>query len=360
MKPHLVALVEQFWHKFPGGTAYATKMTLEALLELGVLDISGVAARHKSNTCPVDIPIGHSKLPRPLLYESWIRFNKPTIDSLFDYFDVVWASAMVVPSTSKPVVSTVHDLDFLSNPDRLSRRGKSFFPVAYDVVKKRSDFIVCPSEHVLRDCVDNGVEESKVKVVPWGVAAPIKPSSDAVRAFESLNLPDEYILWVGTQEPRKNLENLLLAVKNLPDVPLVIVGPDGWGEKLDSLIDKLGSRIIKLGFIDYSLLDVVYRNSRLFVFPSLAEGFGLPILEAMARGVPVVTSSGTATEEVAGGAAQLVDPNSVESIRYGISSCLGDSDLSTKLNKLGLNRAAEMTWQKTAKGYSETFLEFLE
>jgi len=372
MRTHVVTTVEQFWHKVPGGTAHATKMTLGALDSLDEYKITGIAANHRRSTKKYwaalsedsvktdieyvrDLQVLHSRLPRPLLYESWLRLNYPSVNRLVGSHDVFWASAMIVPPTSAHVVTTVNDLDFLDNPDRLSRRGKSFFPRVWDKAKKRSDVIVCPTNLVAKDCVSHGVADSKVKVIPWGVSEIDPITVDQKVAFDDLNLPDQYVLWVGTLEPRKNLSRLVEAMSEVPDVPLVVVGPKGWGSVGSDLAAKFSKKVIKLGSIDYDLLDIVYRNASVFAFPSLAEGFGLPILEAMIRGVPVVTSEGIATVEVADGAAFLVDPTDVESIRNGIIEVLSDSDLNKRFKKAGLRRAKKLSWANTASEYQKIF-----
>jgi glycosyltransferase involved in cell wall biosynthesis len=160
-------------------------------------------------------------------------------------------------------------------------------------------------------------------------------------------VPDRYLLFVGTLEPRKNLPRLLDAHRRLGDAapPLVIAGPVGWGDDALAKIPIATDRVIPLGHVPESDLPALYSGAELLCYPSIMEGFGLPILEAMSQGTPVLTSQGTSTEEVAGGAAVLVDPMSVESIAEGIKDALLRR---SELSQLGQERAKGATWESTA------------
>jgi glycosyltransferase involved in cell wall biosynthesis len=158
------------------------------------------------------------------------------------------------------------------------------------------------------------------------------------------------VLWVGTIEPRKNLAGLLEAFRRVPrtDVDLVLVGPEGWGEDVRSHAAGIETRVRVLGFQTREDLAALYAGADLFCFPSLREGFGLPVLEAMVQGTPVVTSAGTSTEEVAGGAGLVVDPRDPAALAEAITSVLDDADLAGRLAAAGRDRAAEYTWERTA------------
>jgi len=323
---------------------------MQALVGHGGLTLSGIAAAHRS---PADVAIETTNhwLPRPLMYESWHRLGWPRSGS---HADVIWAPAMAVPPRSRPTVVTVHDVDFLEHPERLSRRGASFFPRAWEAALERADVMAVPSAVVKRAVLEHGADAAKVVVVPWGVD--VRPAeTERLEAMSArLGIAGPFVLWVGTAEPRKNLKGLVAGMLTL-DVPLVVVGPDGWGVDLDDVLAPLGDRAIRLGRLDRADLDAVYALATVFVFPSFDEGFGLPVLEAMAQGTAVVTSRGTATEEVAGGAAILVDPHDVESIRAGIGSALEDPARRAGLETAGSHRAADATWQRTADGYRSIF-----
>ncbi len=156
------------------------------------------------------------------------------------------------------------------------------------------------------------------------------------------DLPSQFVLFVGTLEPRKNLDRLAAAVGRLADrLPLVVVGATGWGDT--HVAPDANCRF--LGFVPQADLAPLYAAATAFAYPSLEEGFGLPVLEAMAQATPVVTSAGGATEEVAGGAAVLVDPTDVDSIADGLQAALADPE---RWSALGSARAAECTWSAAA------------
>jgi glycosyltransferase involved in cell wall biosynthesis len=159
---------------------------------------------------------------------------------------------------------------------------------------------------------------------------------------EAYGLPSEYLLFVGTVEPRKNLTRLAEAIQHLPDaLPLVVAGADGWG---DAAAEITGD-VRFLGFVPDADLPALYAGALVFCYPSEREGFGLPVLEAMAQGTPVVTSLGTSTEEVAAGAAVLVDPFDSADIARGIVEALARRD---ELAVRGRRRATFASWERTA------------
>lgn len=354
--------VEQFWHKVPGGTARATSHTLRALQRQGLHDLVGVAARHGSQDpqiLAVPVPVAHARWPRPLLYEAWHRLGYPSARSIVGDVDLIWASAMVVPPVSAPIVVTVHDLDFLDHPEWLSRRGKRFFPRAWQVTKKRAGIVVCPSETVASACERHGLDIARLRVVPWGVeSTPVDPAAaELVRT--GFGLPERFALWVGTLEPRKNLERVVRAVESIDGLALAVVGPTGWNHDDEAVLKPLEGRVFRLGDVADQDLHCLYAAASVFVFPSLAEGFGLPVLEAMAQGTPVITSSGTATQDAAKGAALLVDPLSTDQIASAIRTVLTDRDCAARLSSAGREVAAASSWDSTALGYSQAFAEVI-
>ncbi len=352
--------VEQFWHKVPGGTARATSQTLRALQRQGTHELIGLAARHRSSdpqVLPVPIPVAHALWPRPLLYEGWHRFGYPSAQSVVGDVDLLWASAMVVPPVSAPTVVTVHDLDFLDHPEWLSRRGKRFFPRAWQVAKKRAHIVVCPSETVAGACERHGFDTNRLRVVPWGVESTAVDAADAELVRKEFGLPDRFVLWVGTLEPRKNLARVVAAVAAIDGLALAVVGPAGWNHDDDAVLRPLEGRVYRLGDVADQDLHCLYSAASVFVFPSLAEGFGLPVLEAMAQGTPVITSAGTATADAAKGAALLVNPLRTDEIASAIRTVLTDEDCAARLSSAGQDVAAVSSWDSTALGYSKIFSE---
>ena len=344
----------------PGGTATAVDATLAALVERGDHRFSGIAAAHRTGPIsPIPIDTHHHRLPRPALYEAWHRLGWPRSGS---DADVIWAPAMAVPPRSRPLVVTIHDVDFLEHPERLSRRGASFFPRAWRAACDRADRIVVPSNVVADKVRTHGVSKKRIEVIPWGVTGGQVPLDDQNLVAERLGLPERFVLWIGTAEPRKNLPRLVAAMQEpeLRTVPLVVAGPAGWGIDLADTLAPLGERALGLGLLDRADLLSVYARATVFVYPSLDEGFGLPVLEAMVQGTPVVTSFGTSTEEASGGAAELVDPYDHSSISAGIARLLADEELSAERSAAGVERAADATWARTAAKYAALFDELAE
>jgi glycosyltransferase involved in cell wall biosynthesis len=195
----------------------------------------------------------------------------------------------------------------------------------------------------MADCEAAGIAAAKLRHVPLGVESePATPEAVAA-ARRRYGLDRPYVLSVGTLEPRKNLRRLVDAFDRLghDDRLLAIVGPEGWGD--GGL--PAGGRVRLLGFVPEAELHALYAGADAFAYPSLHEGFGLPVAEAMAQGTPVITSAGTSTQEVAGGAAILVNPADVADIAAGIEAALADHD---RLAAAGRLRAAELSWDATA------------
>jgi glycosyltransferase involved in cell wall biosynthesis len=238
---------------------------------------------------------------------------------------------------SVPTVLTVHDLAILRSPEAFPRWHRLYGRAGLRKVLRSADAIVAVSELTRDEIVELvGVPGERIRVVPNGV--------DAVFTADGPAEPGDYVLAVATLEPRKNLERTVDAAR-LAGVELRVVGARGWGG-----IAVPGW----VGEIPDSELAALYRGARAVLYPSLYEGFGLPVLEAMACGTPVVTSRGTAMEEVAGGAAVLVGPLDVDSIAAGI----GEAEARRgELVPLGLARAREFTWERAADGVEALWKE---
>jgi len=301
----------------------------------------GVSALHRHAPPAPWIPPIRTRplpLPRPLLYDAWLRLRVPPVQLATGRVDLIHATTIVVPPRTAPLVVTVHDLAFLHEPDHFTARGQQVFRRGLDLVRRRADLVLVSSLATLADVDAAGVPADRVRHVPLGVA--VGPAEPAARRRFGLDRP--YLLFVGTLEPRKNLARLVVAVGRLPtDHVLAVAGLDGWGDAAPPGSD----RVRLLGFVTDAERDALYAGADAFVYPSLREGFGLPVAEAMAHGTPVVTSRGTSTEEVAGGAAVLVDPLDTDSIADGIATALAERD---RLVAAGRARAAALTWARTA------------
>ena len=259
-------------------------------------------------------------------------------------------------------VVTVHDVIPLVLPHTFTRRHRLVVRTALARVRRQADLVVVPSRAVQRDVVRYlRVPEDRVAVTPHGCEARFNPAADDVAAAAAAaryGLPARYLLAVGTLEPRKNLTTLLRAFARLrdrsevdPALGLVIAGARGWlDDPIFRTVQSLGleDAVRFPGFVDDDDLPALYRGAELVVFPSLYEGFGLPLLEAMACGVPVVASNTSALPEVAGGAAMLVDPLDIDAMAQAIARVLDDEALRARLREDGLARAAQFSWDVAA------------
>ncbi len=348
--------LEQCWHPVPGGTAVAAVRVGRELSSMtDEVDLHYVAGRHP---LPPQAPyrpdgsIAMLPLARPLLYETWTRLRWPKVESVTGTVDVVHATGLVPAATSAPLVVTVHDLAFLDHPEQFTGHGARLMTRSLRVIDERADLVICSSRATIDRCVVAGLDAGRLRHVPLGVDLVEVTDVDVERVRRRYRLPDEFILFVGTLEPRKNLRRLIEAVDRLGDLPLVIVGTTGWGDQPD--LD--GPRTLLVGFVPDGDLAPIYAAASVFAYPSEREGFGLPVLEAMAQGTPVVTSTGTSTEEVAGDAAVLVDPFDVGAIADGLAAARSDA---AHLADRGLARARSLTWRSTARRTLDVYRELL-
>ena len=349
--------VEQCWHPSPGGTAIAALRIARELERMPAdVELHLVAGKHPVAPIAEFRPTGSvAMLPlaRPLLYESWTRLNWPKVESVTGEIDVVHATGLVPCGTAAPLVVTVHDLAFLHDPAKFSKQGVRTMNRSLAAIIRRADRVLCSSEATRRDCEHAGIAADKLRLVPLGVDVISVSDADIHRVRRRYLLPDEFVLFVGTFEPRKNLARLADAMgrPGMPG-PLVVAGADGWGDV--RIVER--SDTLFLGFIPDADLAPLYAAATVFAYPSEREGFGLPVAEAMAQGAAVVTSSGTSTEEVAGGAAVLVDPFDVDDIARGIVEAAARR---SELSAAARHRAGQLTWEQSARSTLAVYRELV-
>ncbi len=337
--------LEQCWHRVPGGTGVAALRVAEAMGLHDDVRLIGVAGRHRH--LPPDpwvpaIPVAHLPIASPWLYESWLRFDRPKVERATGPVDIAHATTLIPCPTDGKLVVTVHDLAFVHEPQHFTRHGVRVFDRSLEIIRRRADLVLCCSQSTMDDCVASGIDEHRLRLVPLGVETDRATPADIARVRGRYGLPDQYLLFVGTVEPRKNLRGLVASLRHFRDpLPLVVAGADGWGESGVESADA----VTFLGFVPAEDLNGLYGGASVFCYPSEREGYGLPVLEAMAQGVPVVTSRGTATEETAGDAAVLVDPKDPADIARGIDEAMRRRN---ELCEKGLARVQRRSWSTTA------------
>ncbi|MDV7104215.1 glycosyltransferase family 1 protein [Vibrio sp. TH_r3] len=287
--------------------------------------------------------------------------SKRTLKFLAEQGYIYFEPSFIPFDYNGKTITTIHDLSFISHPE--------FHPVTRvdflkDKIKEsinKSDHIIVDSHFILMELNSlYPATKSNSSCVYLGVAKTFKhyPVQDCVSFLSSHNIGyNKFILSVATLEPRKNLQQLVRAYKLLPEetrrsIPLVLVGDQGWKnselfDEAKNLIDK--QQIIFTGYVSDSELRLLYASAKLFVYPSLYEGFGLPVIEAMASGVAVITSNIGATAEVANNSAMLVDPNNISEIRHAMAEVISNQQLREKLVADGLARAEQFSWENTAR-----------
>jgi glycosyltransferase involved in cell wall biosynthesis len=275
--------------------------------------------------------------------------------------DVLFVPAHVVPLVHPRTVVTIHDLGYRAFPEAhppLARRSLDWSTRWSATVARR---VIVPSEATARDLtVAYGTPASRVVVIPHGYHPRFRPLDAGVvnAGLARLGIARPYLLFVGTLQPRKNLQRVLAAFERLAGDGwpgrLVLVGQRGWlSDPIFGAIARPGSpahgRVHLTGYLADEDVPIVYNGAECLVFPSLYEGFGLPALEAMACGTPVLTSESSSLPEVVGDAALLVDPLDTEAIAGGMARLVGDGGLREALRGRGLKRAKQFTWRRAAE-----------
>jgi glycosyltransferase involved in cell wall biosynthesis len=355
--------LEQCWHRVPGGTAQAALESVRAVRAHGSVEQVGVSAWHRrppEAPWRPPIPVLALPLPRRALYEAWHRARRVPVERATGAVDVIHATGMAVPPPSAPIVVTVHDLAFLRDRSRGTRHGMAFFMRSLELARRDATLVIGPSEATLADCRANGFDPARLRLVPWGIDPRPATAEEVATARSRHRLWTRYVLFTGTIEPRKNLPRLLDAFARLDrsDVQLVLAGPQGWNEDLDAHLEPIRDKVAAVGFVAPDELRALYAGAEVVCYPSIEEGFGLPVLEGMAQGTAVVTSATTSTAEVGGDAAVLVEPTDVTSIADALASLLDDPDRRARLGEAGRRRAVEVfPWSATAAALEAVYRE---
>jgi glycosyltransferase involved in cell wall biosynthesis len=374
----VAVLLEQCLAPVPGGTGrYSAEIAaaLAATAPAGAT-VSGWTAWHRDVTAArVEGVAGPRRLPLPrrLLVAAWQRRQGPSPRG-----DIVHApTPLAPPRRGRPLVVTVHDTVPWTHPETLTPRGAAWHRLAVGQAARYADRIVVPTQAVADDLNRHvAIPTNRLVVIGEGATRALSPpaglttagapgdgvvgteSGDgeaAERVVRRLELPDAYVLSLATLEPRKGLDVLLaaLAERTAPDLPLLVVGQPGWGG-VDPLAEaaRLGvpaGRVRVLGRLPDADLATVLARATVLAAPSRAEGFGLPVLEAMAAGVPVVSSDAPALVEVGGGATLVVPRDDPAALAGALAEIATDAGLRAKLAAAGQQRAQAYTWEGAAR-----------
>lgn len=292
----------------------------------------------------------------PIKY-NWLFNDKSDIYHFFNF--------IVPPRIKGKVITTIHDMTYELYPETMDKRNLKRIKNDIQYSVNRADKIITVSESSKKDIINFlSVDESKIEVVYNGVEYDRFNKSysedEKSKIRVKYNLPENYILYMGTLEPRKNIESIIEAfslfkkenILSNKNTKLVIAGKKGWlFESIFNLVDKLNIKdeVIFTDYIAENDKSIIYNMASLFVFPSLYEGFGIPVLEAMASSIPVITSNVSSLPEVAGDAAILVEPKDIQSIAKYIGEILGDEELSENLVGKGHKQAKKFTWESSAE-----------
>lgn len=353
----MTVIAEQVLAAIPGGTGRFAREIIQALATHPPAGwrLRTVSAWHQ-NLSAATIPgvDGPHRLPvgARILSQAWMYGLPPWPSG-----DSVHATTPLAPGRhstfhgNRPLVVTVHDTVPWSDPETLTARGVSWHRLMIGRAAAMADFLVVPTNAVAAELADLfPAAAGRIRVIGHGVTALPEVGNADQRAAE-LGLPARYVLSLATVEPRKGLDVLIQAMAAV-DAQLVVVGQAGWGDvNLQRWAAQVGldeSRVHTLGRITDADLGVVLKRAAVLAVPSRAEGFGLPVLEGMAAGVPVVSSDAPALVEVGGGATIVVPRQDVDALAAGLTSVLNDSTLAERLAANGRVRAAHFSWGAAA------------
>ncbi|USN53235.1 MAG: glycosyltransferase family 4 protein [Candidatus Nomurabacteria bacterium] len=309
----------------------------------------------RDNATPKYFPFSERRRYLPFAYSHVLTARAMQTERL----DLFHAPANIIPlGYTGPAVVTIHDLAIYKNPSWFPRQ---IFSTKLLVPKSltRAERIIAVSESTAEDLRELfKVPSEKISVIYEGVDVRPNPGEPQPDPRERFNLPDDYLCFVGTLEPRKNLPRLIRAYAQalrqdvrFHNIPLVLAGKKGWqSAEVFAALEQEGiqDNVHYLGYISKNEKLELIRHARAFVFPSLYEGFGLPVIEAMALGTPVLTSDISSLPEITGGAAYLVDPEEVNAIANGLARLAFDDNLRQRLSQQGLEQARRFSWDKVA------------
>lgn len=346
-------------------------------------DVEIIVSTTGSKMIPLDLPEGirqqHRSVPNRLLTAGMTLIGRPSLTDLFPGADLLFLPNLAITGRiNKPYILTIHDLSWKIFPEFFSPRMRAWHAATRpERLIREARRIIVPSESTKKDLeYFFGTEAGKITVIPHGVDAKFgaeraegAKKAERVENDEQIHkryeLPERYILFVGTLEPRKNIDLILDAVEQYrrrtkDPISLLFVGPLGW--QTHRFVPALRRAIAQgwarhLGYVSMNDLPTLYRGASVFLWPSFYEGFGLPVLEAMACGNPVITSFTSSLPELVQDAAVMVDAFNPMDTVVALEQVLGSTELQERMRKSGAERARGFGWGEAARHTSRLLVE---
>ncbi len=349
--------IGQLLQPVPGGIArYARALVRE--LPRHDIEVAAFAAGPK----PKGIACTYADLGWPngsIRYEAWNWFRRPTVSVAGD---IVHAPSLAVPPVrDRPLIVTAHDIAFHRFPATTTRRGRAFHERGLELARKHATLVIAPSQFTQYELYSLGFRAEQVDTAYLGTDPPEPMSAaDVDERLSAVNQYRPFLLTVGTVEPRKRLPILVAAHQQLrsliPDLELLIVGPNGWGEI--GPIEAPGVR--RMGQLPWTVIDALYRKALACAIPSIYEGFGLPAVEAMSRGCPTVVARGSATEEVVGDGGLRVAADDADALASALESLIFDEGQRVQVSQAGMERSKAFTWRSSVERHATLYRRVLK